>query len=145
MEISLTVIHCIDLTISLLALIMLFLTIKKTSKNDFVTTMIVMSIALMLNIALFSLVYLIDNLDRQLYNIYFYNYWSAFIRMQNVITILWIATFAWLRVNGISIEKLFSKPRDIAVLVLTKTKETSISIGKLVSELVNLIRGSKNG
>jgi hypothetical protein len=109
MDFNLTVIHCIDLTVALLALIFLYLVVRKVEKSDFVVTMLVMSMALMLNIVIFSIVYLIDNLDNSLFNIYVYSFWSSFIRLQDCVTVLWIAVYAWMKINGTNLSKEINK------------------------------------
>jgi hypothetical protein len=105
METSLILIRCLDLIISFLTFSILFIILKKTPKNNFITTMIIMSMALMLSITLFSGVYIIDSLDHVLYSINFYIYWTAFIIMQVCITILWISIFALIRVNNVVVKK----------------------------------------
>jgi hypothetical protein len=90
-----TVIHCLVLTISLIGTFFLYFALKKAPRDEFITSMIVSSLALIINIMLYSSVYLVDNLDHQLYDISIYNWWSAFIRMQNVTTITWIAVLAY--------------------------------------------------
>jgi hypothetical protein len=104
-----TVVHCLDLTFSLAALLFLYLVVRKVEKNDFVVTMLVMSMALMLNIVVFSSVYLIDSLDGQLFSITVYNWWSSFIRFEDCVTVLWIATYAWLKTNNTNLLKEINK------------------------------------
>jgi hypothetical protein len=109
MDFNLTVVHCIDLTVALLALIFLYLVVKKVGKDDFVVTMLVMSMALMLNIVIFSTVYLIDNIDHQLFSPTLYSFWSSFIRLQDCVTVLWIAIYAWLKINNTNLSKEINK------------------------------------
>jgi hypothetical protein len=104
-----TVVHCLDLTFSLVALLFLYLVVRKVENNDFVVTMLVMSMALMLNIVIFSSVYLIDNLDNYLFNTYVYSFWSSFIRLQDCVTVLWIAVYAWLKTNNTNLSKEINK------------------------------------
>jgi hypothetical protein len=119
-----TVIHCIDLTVSLLALLFLYLVVKKVSKNDFIVTMLVMSMALMFNIAIFSGLYIIDKIDGQLFDINFYNWYSSFIRLQDCITVLWIAIYAWLRITGNTLSTLLVKVKASFIpKLINKIKE----------------------
>ena len=67
----------------------------KTPLNRFVTEMVLLSMFIMVNSFLFSTVDFIDGLNGSLFNPYFYNYWSLFIRIQSSMSILWIAIKAW--------------------------------------------------
>jgi hypothetical protein len=113
MDFNLTVVHCIDLLLSSTAFVILWVVLKKVPKNDFITTMLVLSMALMLNISLFSGIFLIDNLDKHLYSSLFYSWWDAFIRMQDITTVLLIGILALLRVSDKELTAL--NFRDIVV------------------------------
>jgi hypothetical protein len=94
-----SIIHFIIGIISFLSIILLYKTLQKIPKNNFIITMIILSIALMVNVFLYSAVFYIDNLDNVSINVVFYNWWSLFIRVQNTITIFWISILAYRRLK----------------------------------------------
>lgn len=129
-----TVIHCLVLTISVIGIIILYLVLKKMPKDEFISAMIVSSMALLLNIILYSAVYLIDNLDHMLYDTSIYNWWSAFIRMQNVITITWIAVMAYNEIYQPHwkdrITKIIDKSKDLTRKTLILLFDKIRGVGK---------------
>jgi hypothetical protein len=69
------------------------------AKNSFVITMNVSSLVSLINIFLFSAVYLFDSLDSILFNVHAYNWWGAFIIAQNATTITYIGIRALIRLR----------------------------------------------
>jgi hypothetical protein len=91
MNLGLISIHYIDLILSIVTIILLIRLLNKSPKDIFITNMLVLPLVLMINIALFSFIYVIDSIDGVLFNINFYNWWSSFIRLQDIVTIFYLA------------------------------------------------------
>jgi hypothetical protein len=134
---DLTVIHCLDLTIALFAMLVMYSILKDIDRNEFITTMLVMSMALMFNIVIFSSVFLIDNLDHILYSNIFYNWWSSFIRMQDCVTVLWIAVYALLRIKRTTL-------KEVGINILLNIRIGFNKVIKFLIEIYTKVRGLRN-
>jgi hypothetical protein len=87
-------VHGINFIMAIIAIVILFIVLKRIKRDQFIVTMTVLSLVLMLNAAVYSGIYLVDMVDSKLFNVYFYNYYSLFIRSENCVSILWIAIMA---------------------------------------------------
>ena len=96
---SFVYIHIIDFILSLVTIFLLIRLLNRSPKNEFLTKMIVLPMVLMINIALYSGIYAIDSLDGVLFSVSAYNWWSSFIRLQDIVTILWLVILGLRRIK----------------------------------------------
>jgi hypothetical protein len=85
--------HLLLLLLSITALIVLFLVLKET-RSEFVIKMVVSFMLLMTSTMIFSGIFFVDSLDGHIHNPMTYNWMSTVVRIQNVVTVIWIGFLA---------------------------------------------------
>jgi hypothetical protein len=90
MNIDTVIIHITAIIICSIALGFLIQSLRILRKTQvWIVPIIIMLITLLVNINLFSTVYIIDKFDNVILDVYFYNMWSLFIRIHASVNILW--------------------------------------------------------
>lgn len=93
---ELIIAHSMIVLLSGYALLVLGKCLIKAPKGSFVITMILPFIFVMFVTALYSTVYIIDHATPfiSILSPYFYNYFSLFLRVQNTVSIIYVAESA---------------------------------------------------
>jgi hypothetical protein len=84
-------IHVFIIILCIPAFIILLRTLRKLKYAGIMVTLIVSLLLLVVNIGSFSAIYIIDRILNDPIDIYFYNYWSLFLRTHASATILLLA------------------------------------------------------
>lgn len=124
------IIHGLVFIITLVGIPTLLLALRKAPRNDLIVNMIIWSLLLLINASLFSFVYLLDSMSGYIFNPNIYNWWGAFIRIQNVTTVTWV---------GLLVLKRYYKLEVLTFIKdsFTIVKEGAIALYERAKKIIN--------
>jgi phosphoglycerol transferase MdoB-like AlkP superfamily enzyme len=133
------VVQCLSLTFALIVFGFTIFVLIKDALTKFETTLLIFIAALMINIIAYSTTLLFDYVDGSLISIQLYNWWSAFIRVQNIFTAAFIVwnVFTTMRQRLKLVEQITSD-LDVAGNYYQKIQDKKV-VSSIVSTIIDTV------